>query len=101
MGRARRGEVRRPRDTQNQPMALAGFLLVLAGWFGMFLRVRRDQPNHPRSAYSTYVGPRVFGFKFGRSGFGLLPFYWRRYGLDTWLAITVVGMGLVIAAIIL
>lgn len=51
-----------------QTFGIIGFLLLLAGWFAMFFRVRRDFPSRQVSCYGTYTGPRLFGFKLtGRS----------------------------------
>jgi hypothetical protein len=82
-------------DGSMESLGLGGFVLLLAGWFGMFARVRRDHPGHPLANYSTYVS---FG---RRSGFSLLPFYWRHYGLDVWFAVSMIGIALIAGAIVM
>jgi uncharacterized protein YybS (DUF2232 family) len=83
-----------------ETLVILGFVLLLAGWFGMFFRVRREFPNRQVSKYGTYTGPRVFGLKFGRSGLSLLTFYWRHYGVDAWLSIALLGIVLIVIAAI-
>jgi hypothetical protein len=74
---------------------------LLAGWFAMFFRVRRDFPNREVSKYGTYTGPRVFGFRLtGRSGFSLVRFYWQHYGLDLWISLAASGVVLIVIAAI-
>lgn len=82
-------------------LTIIGFVLLLAGWFAMFFRVRKDFPNRSASKYSTYTGPRVFGLKFtGRSGFSLVQFYWQHYGFDVRLALAAFGILLIVIAAI-
>lgn len=82
-----------------ETIGLIGFVLLLAGWFGMFVHVRRDHPNHPLSRYRTYIGPRLSGVRMsGRSGFSLIPFYWRHYGADAPFIASVAGLVLVATA---
>jgi hypothetical protein len=84
-----------------QTFGIVGFLLVLAGWFAMFFRVRRDFPNRQVSSYGSYSGPRVFGFKLmGRSAFSLIRFYWQHYGFDVRLSLAVFGIMLIVIAAI-
>jgi hypothetical protein len=82
-------------------LTIVGFILLLAGWFAMFFRVRRDFPNREVSKYGTYTGPRVFGFRLtGRSGFSLVRFYWQHYGLDLWISLAASGVVLIVIAAI-
>lgn len=82
-----------------QTFGIIGFLLLLAGWFAMFFRVRRDFPNRQVSRYGSYTGPRLFGFKLmGRSGFSLIQFYWQHYGFDLRLSLAVLGILLIVIA---
>jgi len=82
-----------------QTLGVTGFVLVLAGWFAMFWRVRRDFPNRSVSEYGTYTGPRVSGVKImGRSGWSLVIFYWKHYGLDVWSSVTALGVILIVIA---
>ncbi|MGH7767304.1 MAG: hypothetical protein ACREQP_07600 [Candidatus Binatia bacterium] len=77
-----------------------GFFL-LAGWFGMFLRVRRNHPDSPLSKYKNYIGPRLFRFRSGkRSNLSLIRFYWQNYGADGWLWVWAVGAAVVLVAIV-
>ena len=82
-------------------LTIIGFILLLAGWFAMFFRVRRDFPNRGVSKYGSYTGPRLFGFKLtGRSAFSLIQFYWQHYGFDVRLLLAVLGtLFIVIAAL--
>jgi hypothetical protein len=81
-----------------QVTALVGFLMLLAGWFAMFLRIR-DDPGVSAGTYSSYVGPRAFGFRWARrNGLGLLKVYWRHYGLDARLGLAVAGLLLIVVA---
>ena len=80
-------------------LTIIGFLLLLAGWFAMFSRVRRDFPNREVSKYGTYTGPRVFGFRLtGRSAFSLVQFYWQHYGFDVRLSLAALGVVLIVIA---
>jgi hypothetical protein len=82
-----------------QTFGIIGFLLLLAGWFAMFFRVRRDFPSRQVSRYGTYTGPRLFGFKLtGRSAFSLIQFYWQHYGFDVRLSLAVLGILLIVIA---
>jgi hypothetical protein len=84
-----------------QTLGIIGFLLLLAGWFAMFFRVRRDFPNGDASRYGSYTGPRIFGFSLKRrSAFSLLKFYWQHYGLDVWLSVAAFGILLIVIAAI-
>jgi hypothetical protein len=84
-----------------QTFGIVGFLLLLAGWFAMFFRVRREFPNRAVSSYGSYTGPRVFGFKLmGRSAFSLIRFYWQHYGFDIRLSLAVLGITLIVIAAI-
>jgi len=84
-----------------QTLGIIGFGLLLAGWFAMFLRVRRDFPDRQVSRYGSYTGPRLFGFKLmGRSAFSLVQFYWRHYGFDARLLLAVLGIILIAIAAI-
>ena len=84
-----------------QTFGIVGFLLVLAGWFAMFFRVRRDFPNRQVSRYGSYTRPRVFGFRLmGRSAFSLIRFYWQHYGFDVRLSLAVLGIMLIAIAAI-
>jgi hypothetical protein len=66
-----------------ETLAILGFVLVLAGWSGMFFRVRREYPTRDVAKCGSYTGASVFGFKFGkRSAFSLVIFYWQHYGAD-------------------
>jgi len=79
---------------------MLGFVLLLAGWFGMFFRVRRDHPGNPLSKYQNYLGPRLFGFKFGKSGFSLVHFYLKHYGPEGWFWIGAAGLALILYAVV-
>jgi hypothetical protein len=82
-----------------QTFGIVGFLLLLAGWFAMFFRVRRDFPKRGVSSYGSYTGPRVFGFKLmGRSAFSLIRFYWQHYGFDLRLSLALLGVFLIVIA---
>jgi hypothetical protein len=82
-----------------QTFGIVGFLLLLAGWFAMFFRVRRDFPNRHVSKYGSYTGPRLFGFKLtGRSAFSLVQFYWQHYGFDVRLLLALLGTILIVIA---
>jgi hypothetical protein len=84
-----------------QTFGIVGFLLLLAGWFAMFLRLRRDFPKREISKYGSYIGPRIFGFRLtGRSAFSLLKFYWQHYGLDLWFSVALLGIFLLVIAAI-
>jgi hypothetical protein len=83
-----------------ETLTILGFVLLVAGWFGMFFRVRREYPNRGVAEYGSYTGPRVLGFKFGRSGLSLLSFYWRHYGVDAWLCVALLGIVLILFAAI-
>jgi hypothetical protein len=82
-------------------LTIIGFILLLAGWFAMFFRVRRDFLKREISKYGSYTGPRLFGFKVtGRSAFSLIQFYWQHYGFDVRLLLAVLGtLFIVIAAL--
>lgn len=83
-----------------ETLGISGFVLLLAGWFGMFFRVRRDHPGHALSDYRNYMGPRLFGVKIGRTALSLIPFYWRHYGMDVWFSVSAIGFALLAIAII-
>ena len=81
-----------------QTFAIVGFLLLLAGWFAMFYRLRRDFPNRDVAKIGSYPSPRVFGFRLmGRSVFSLIRFYWQHYGFDVRLSLA--GLGILLIAI--
>lgn len=84
-----------------EKLAILGFFLLLAGWFGMFFRVRRDHPDSPLSKYENYIGLRLFGFRFSkRSNLSLIRFYWQHYGADGWLWVWAVGGAVILVAIV-
>lgn len=83
-----------------ETLVILGFVLLLAGWFGMFYRVRRDHPADPLANYQNYLGPRLFGFKVGKSGFSLIRFYYQHYGVDGWFWIWASGLALILAAVV-
>jgi hypothetical protein len=84
-----------------QTLTIIGFVLLLAGWFAMFFRVRRDFPNREVAKYGTYTAPRIFGFKLmGRSAFSLVQFYWQHYGFDARLSLAGLGIILIVIAAI-
>lgn len=83
-----------------QTLVILGFNRLVAGWFSMFFRVRRDHPTHDVGKYGSYIDPRVFGLFSRRTGLGLLWFYWEHYGLDARLAAaSLAGLGLILLAI--
>jgi hypothetical protein len=85
-----------------ETLVISSFVFLLAGWFGMFFRVRRDHPNLPVSKYSNYIGPRLFGFRFSkRSNLSLIRFYWQHYGADGWFWVWGTGMALIIVVAII
>ncbi len=84
-----------------QTLGIIGFLLLLAGWFAMFFRVRRDFPNRDVAKIGSYYSPRLFGFRLmGRSAFSLVKFYWQHYGLDVRLSLAGLGIILIVIAAI-
>lgn len=78
---------------------ILGFALFLAGWFGMFFRVRRDHPANPLSSYRNYLGPRPLGLKIGKSGVSLVRFYLQQYGAEGWFWIGAAGLALILYAV--
>jgi hypothetical protein len=82
-----------------EAFVILGFVLLLAGWFGMFFRVRRDHPANPLSNYLNYLGSRSLGFKIGKSGFSLIRFYYQHYGVGGWFWIWASGLALILFAI--
>jgi hypothetical protein len=87
------------RELKVETLGIVGFVLVLAGWLGMFFRVRREYPKRNVAKYGSYTGPTVFGFRFGkRSAFSLVMFYWQHYGADAWLSMAALGVLLIAVA---
>jgi hypothetical protein len=80
-----------------ETLVIVGFVLLLAGWFGMFFRVRKDLPNREVGKYVSYMGPSVFGLR-RRSAFSLVSFYWQHYGVDAWVLMAAVGVLLIVIA---
>jgi hypothetical protein len=82
-----------------ETFVILGFVLLLTGWFGMFFHVRRDHPANPLSNYLNYLGYRSHGYRFGKSGFSLIRFYYQHYGVGGWLWIWTSGLVLILFAI--
>jgi hypothetical protein len=80
-------------------LVVLGFACLLAGWFGMFFRVRRDFPNRAVSRYGSYTGRRLLGFG-GRSGLSLFKFYWQQYRIDGWFSLAILGIALILVGAI-
>lgn len=69
-----------------------GFLFLTAGWVGMYLQVKKTDPDHP-VAKATYIGK-------GKTltALRLISFHWKRHGIDLWMALVALGIGLVVIA---
>jgi hypothetical protein len=80
-------------------LVLIGFACLLAGWFGMFFRVRRDFPDRAVSRYGSYTGPHLWGFG-RRSSLSLFKFYWQHYRIDAWFSLAILGIALILVGAI-
>lgn len=73
-------------------LVLLGFLCMLAGWYGMFFRVRRDDPGSDEAQYTNYIGAsRDYGGNRGMA-WQLVRLYLQRYGVDGWFWLFVGGV---------
>lgn len=81
-----------------ETLAAIGFVILLASWFAMFARLRRDSKRAAGSLGDYVAAQPPF---FGRSGLSLLPRYWRQYGFDARLAGALIGLILAIIAAVL
>lgn len=80
----------------DETLTAIGFVTLLASWFAMFARLRRDSKSAAGSL-GDYVAaqPPLLG----RSGLSLLPRYWRHYGFDVRVAGALIGLIMIIAAV--
>lgn len=81
-------------------VGIAGFWLLLLAWLGMFMRVRRDLPGHPMARYTSHnrlLRPLALG---AGGGLLLIPFYYRRYGVDGWVILAATAGLLMTVALI-
>ncbi len=71
-----------------------GFLSLTAGWVGMYFQVKKTDPDHP-VANATYIGK-------GKTltAFRLIGFHRQRHGMDPWIVLVALGVGLVVIALV-
>jgi len=80
-----------------QTVAVAGFALLLAGWFGMFLRIRHELPGHEMARYTSHLRIPFLNW---RRGWPLIGFYYQRYGVDAWVILTGAGIVLILVGVV-
>lgn len=74
------------------PVGGIGFSLVTGSWFAIYLRVRRELPDHPLAKANYFTPPLRDWFV----GTRLVTFYVRHYGLDLRSWVLLIGLAMLV-----